>query len=306
MSEKDQGATGIEAIVRKTREGWNCRFQKVCCPLTKPDQDPETSISLVEIRLKALKTHRVTQTQRHTLAERESESQSIAMGHYSIAMPVRLNLGNGPNTVSESTVSNTELSEFFGAQRVPGSELSEFLSAYYLCVKANSPSFSQNSPSLPQNSVRLSEFPCPKQYSRNSIPLPFPRIEAIVRKIREGWNCPISKSTPHGRWGQGPDRVRPNLRFRQCVAFFPVLFVPLGNRAPKHFPENADSPPEFRSGGPGRFRVCCVFGCVLRAACQNTGGEMPPPKSKRVCAYNMILRINYELGLQRLRKRKRK
>ena len=24
--------------------------------------------------------------------------------------------GNGPNTVSESTVSNTELSEFFGAQ----------------------------------------------------------------------------------------------------------------------------------------------------------------------------------------------
>ena len=24
-------------------------------------------------------------------------------------------LGNGPNTVSESTVSNTELSEFFGA-----------------------------------------------------------------------------------------------------------------------------------------------------------------------------------------------
>ena len=25
------------------------------------------------------------------------------------------NIGNGPNTVSESTVSNTELSEFFGA-----------------------------------------------------------------------------------------------------------------------------------------------------------------------------------------------
>ena len=42
---------------------------------------------------------------------------------------------------------------FFWAHRVPGSELSEFLSAYYLCAKANSPSFSQNSPSLPQNSV---------------------------------------------------------------------------------------------------------------------------------------------------------
>ena len=31
-------------------------------------------------------------------------------------------------------------------------ELSEFLSAYYLCAKANLPSVSQNSPSLPQNS----------------------------------------------------------------------------------------------------------------------------------------------------------
>ena len=71
--------------------------------------------------------------------------------------------GNGPKTVSESTVSNTELREFFG-------ELSEFLSAHYLCVNANSPSSSQNSPSLPQNSVRLSEFSSPKRYSRNSIP----------------------------------------------------------------------------------------------------------------------------------------
>ena len=49
---------------------------------------------------------------------------------------------NGPNTVSESTVSNTELSEFFGPHRVPGRELSEFLSAYHLCAKANSPSSS--------------------------------------------------------------------------------------------------------------------------------------------------------------------
>ena len=58
--------------------------------------------------------------------------------------------------------------------RVPDRELSEFLSAFYLCDKANSPSFLQNSLSLPQNSVRLSEFSSPKQYSRNSIPLPFP------------------------------------------------------------------------------------------------------------------------------------
>ena len=79
-------------------------------------------------------------------------------------------IGSGPNTVSESTVSDTELSECFGAHCVPGSELSELLSAYYLCAKANSPSFSQNSPSLPENSVRLSEFSSLKQYSRNSIP----------------------------------------------------------------------------------------------------------------------------------------
>ena len=50
-------------------------------------------------------------------------------------------IGDGPNTVSESMVSKTELSEFsFGPQRGPGRELSEFLSAYYLCAKAKSPS----------------------------------------------------------------------------------------------------------------------------------------------------------------------
>ena len=85
-------------------------------------------------------------------------------------MPADGTFGNGPNTVSETTVSNTELSELFGAHWVPVSELSEFVSAYYLCAKVNSPSLSQNSPSLPQNSVRLSEFSSPKQYSRNSIP----------------------------------------------------------------------------------------------------------------------------------------
>ena len=48
-----------------------------------------------------------------------------------------------------------ELSEFFGPHRVPERELSEFLSPYNLCAKANSPSFfvSQSSPSLAQNSV---------------------------------------------------------------------------------------------------------------------------------------------------------
>ena len=73
-------------------------------------------------------------------------------------------------SIGSPTVSNSELSEFFGPHRVLGRELSEFLSAYYLCAKANSPSFSQNSPSLLQNSVRLSEFSSLEQYSRNSVP----------------------------------------------------------------------------------------------------------------------------------------
>ena len=74
-------------------------------------------------------------------------------------------IGDGPNTVSESTVSNTELSEFFCPHRVPGRELSEFLSAYHLCDKANSPSFFAE---LTEFAQKLSEFSSPKQYSRNS------------------------------------------------------------------------------------------------------------------------------------------
>ena len=42
--------------------------------------------------------------------------------------------------------------------RVPGRELSEFLSANKLCGKANSPSLSQNSPIFAVMTVRLSEF----------------------------------------------------------------------------------------------------------------------------------------------------
>ena len=78
-----------------------------------------------------------------------------------------LRFGNRANTVSESTVSNTELSEFFGPHRVPGGKLSEFLAAYYLCAKGNSPSFFAE---LTEFAPELSEFSSPKQYSRNSIP----------------------------------------------------------------------------------------------------------------------------------------
>ena len=55
--------------------------------------------------------------------------------------------GDGLNTVSESTVSSTELSEFFWPGRVPGGERTP-LSLIFVC-QANSASFSQISPSLP-------------------------------------------------------------------------------------------------------------------------------------------------------------
>ena len=50
--------------------------------------------------------------------------------------------------------------------------------AYYLCAKANSPSFFAELTDFAVNSARLSEFSPPKQYSRNSIPLPFPKSGA--------------------------------------------------------------------------------------------------------------------------------
>ena len=114
-------------------------------------------------------------------------------------------IGDGPNTVSGSTVWNTELSEFFGAHWVPGSELSEFLSAYYLCAKANSPSFSQNSPSLPQNSV--------SSVLRNSI------LETVFR--------PFPKKPTQNPEMPKRHRVYTNFfgKFTRTFAFFPVTRV---------------------------------------------------------------------------------
>ena len=83
------------------------------------------------------------------LAEILKEQKGLNSGLVSLHGPVCSPFGNGPNTVSESTVSNTELSEVFGPHRVLGRDLSEFLSGYYLCAEANSPSLSRNSPSLP-------------------------------------------------------------------------------------------------------------------------------------------------------------
>ena len=73
---------------------------------------------------------------------------------------------NGPNTVSESTVSNTKLSELFCPHQVPGRELSECLSAF-LCVwkRTHRVFFAE----LTELAAELSEFFLPKQCSRNSI-----------------------------------------------------------------------------------------------------------------------------------------
>ena len=96
---------------------------------------------------------------------------------------------------------------FSWPHQVPGRELSEFLSAYYLWAKANSPSFSQNSPSLPQNSVRLSEFSSPKQYSQNSIP-------------PVSYKCRSLKS---GRKAAGKRHFLATQLFQSCSALFRLL-----------------------------------------------------------------------------------
>ena len=56
---------------------------------------------------------------------------------------------------------------FFGPHRAPEKELSEFLSAYYLRVKANSPSFLAE---LTEFAAEFSELSLLTQYSQNSLP----------------------------------------------------------------------------------------------------------------------------------------
>ena len=58
-------------------------------------------------------------------------------------------LGDGPSTVSESAVSNTQLSEFLALAEFQRQSSVSSSQPFYLCAKANSPSSSQNSPSLP-------------------------------------------------------------------------------------------------------------------------------------------------------------
>ena len=62
-----------------------------------------------------------------------------------------------------STVSNTELNEFFGPHRVLGRELSEFLLAYYLCVRTRRvfAKFTEFAAELSEFSLSLETVFCP-------------------------------------------------------------------------------------------------------------------------------------------------
>ena len=75
--------------------------------------------------------------------------------------------GDGPNTVSESTVSNTELSEFFGLTEFRGANsVSSFQPI--ICVPRRTHRVFRRTHRV--CAPKLSEFSSPKQYSRNSIP----------------------------------------------------------------------------------------------------------------------------------------
>ena len=124
---------------------------------------------------------------------------------------------------------------FFWAHWVLGTELSEFLSAYYLCANANSPSFSQNSPSLPQNSV--------SSLLRNStletVFRPFPTLDSPSSAILSVHGLHFTVCAPSrlergleglekGWGGLGTLHLRPCPPARNC--FGPEARKPLSSR----------------------------------------------------------------------------
>ena len=72
---------------------------------------------------------------------------------------------DGPSTVSESAVSNVELSEFFCPHRVPGRELSS--SSLLFVYQSELTEFFAE---LTEFAAELCEFSLPRQCSQNSIP----------------------------------------------------------------------------------------------------------------------------------------
>ena len=90
------------------------------------------------------KSRLITSSTRHLILTKEERTPTW--------VPLIHLFGDGPNMVSESTVSNTELSEFF-LHRVRGGELSELLSGCYSCAKAAHRVVRRTHQSLLQNSV---------------------------------------------------------------------------------------------------------------------------------------------------------
>ena len=68
---------------------------------------------------------------------------------------------------------------FFGLTEFRGASSVSFLSAYYLCAKANSPSLTQNSPILPQNSVGS----LLRNSTLETVFRPFPRFSEVLREF---------------------------------------------------------------------------------------------------------------------------
>ena len=81
---------------------------------------------------------------------------------------------DGTNTVSETTVSNTGLSEFFGPHSSMGGNSASSFQPLICTPNANSQSFF---PELTEFAAELSEFCLQKQYSRNCI------LETVLRPL---------------------------------------------------------------------------------------------------------------------------
>ena len=99
---------------------------------------------------------------RSWLAHQRWTNTCSGIGHIVSVVDFR----DGPTTVSESTVSNTELSEFFLALAEFWGQLSEFFSAFYLCAKVNTPTFF-----FAEVTVLSSETVLSKQYSARFVAL---------------------------------------------------------------------------------------------------------------------------------------
>ena len=165
--------------------------------------------------------------------------------------------------VSESTVSNTELGEFFDPQLVLGRELSEFLSAYYLCAKTNSPRLSQNSRSLAQNS---SESSLVRNSALETVFRPFPREDSYPT-VPQGHKHRVT-TLGNFKIPQNPaDGVQINsvkIKPVRCISAFSALWCPEFPRFLGFAPWNLLRP--LFAGVTGTFRIFHIFPYRVRIA----------------------------------------